>query len=191
MTEEPNGPFTILCVCTGNICRSPAAERLLSARLGPEVRVASAGTLGLVDQGIQPEMAAHLSLLGLPDAGFAARRLTATDVRDSDLVLGLGREHRSAAVELVPAAVRRAFTLREFARLLSDVEPSELPDGTAVERLTAAVPLVASRRRRIAAPDLDDVVDPYRLSQQVYDESFLAIRTAVDVIGDRIVPHSG
>lgn len=191
MSTEPDPPYTILCVCTGNICRSPAAERLLAARLGPEVRVASAGTLGLVGRGIEPEMAAHLVALGVPDVGFAARRMTATDVRQADLVLGLTREHRAAAVELVPPAVRRAFTLLEFARLLATIEPKELPDGTVVDRLRAAVPLATTRRRRVSAADLDDVVDPYRISQQAYDGSFVAIRTAVDAIADRVLPHSG
>jgi protein-tyrosine phosphatase len=191
MDDQRDRPYTILCVCTGNICRSPAAERLLSARLGPEVRVVSAGTLGLVGHGIQAEMATHLSALGLPDVGFAARRMTPVDVREADLVLGLSREHRGAAVELVPGAVRRAFTLLEFARLVSEVEPDELPDGTVADRLRAVVPLVTSRRRRVASADLDDVIDPYRVSQQAYDESFFAIRGAVDVIADRIVSHSG
>ena len=47
-------PFTVLCVCTGNICRSPLVERLfvagLVARLGsspPDLVVHSAGTWGL------------------------------------------------------------------------------------------------------------------------------------------------
>ena len=153
--------------------------------------MASAGTLGLVGHGIQPEMAAHLAALGVPDVGFTSRRLTAADVREADLVLGLAREHRAAAVELVPAAVRRSFTLLEFARLLATIGPDELPAGSVVDRLQAAVPLAASRRRRVDAADVDDVVDPYRISQQAYDGSFLAIRTAVDAIADRVRPHSG
>jgi protein-tyrosine phosphatase len=192
MTSEPDSPYAILCVCTGNVCRSPAAERLLAARLGPSVTVASAGTFGLVGRAIEPQMAGHLAALGLEDVGFAARRLTAADVSAADLVLGMTREHRAEAVELVPSAVRRAFTLLEFARLLGQVEPDELPDGTVADRLRAAVPLAAARRRMIAGPiDADDVVDPYRLAQEVYDQSFSAIRVAVDVIADRIVARSG
>ena len=191
MIPEPGSPFVILCVCTGNVCRSPVAERLLAHRLGPEVRVASAGTLGLPGRGIEPEMVAHLTASGVPEAAFVARRMTPTDVGDADLVLGLGREHRSEAVELVPAAVRRAFTLLEFARLLNTIAPDELPVGTVADRLRAAVPLAAARRRRVESVDLDDVADPYRQAQQAYDASFAAIRTAVDTIADRVVPHSG
>ena len=99
MTDATNRPYAILCVCTGNVCRSPAAERLLTARLGPTVTVASAGTFGLVGRAIDPPMAAQLAALGLPDVGFAARRLAASDVGLADLVLGLTRQHRAEAVE--------------------------------------------------------------------------------------------
>jgi protein-tyrosine phosphatase len=192
VTDGADNPYTILCVCTGNVCRSPAAERLLAARLGPSVAVASAGTIGLVGRAIEPPMAAHLAALGLEDVGFAARRLTAVDVSRADLVLGLTREHRAQAVELAPAAVRRAFTLLEFARILGQIQPNELPDGSVEDRLRTAVPLAAARRRMITGPvDADDVVDPYRLAQEVYDQSFSAIRVAVDTIADRVVPHAG
>lgn len=192
MSTEPGPVYTILCVCTGNVCRSPAAERLLAARLGPDVRVRSAGTLGLVGRAIEPPMAAHLTALGVPEVGFAARRMTATDVGEADLVLGMTREHRGAAVELAPAAVRRAFTLLEFARLLELVGPDELPDGTLADRLRAAVPLANGRRRRVTAPDVDDVIDPYRRAAQAYQQSFTAIRGAVETITERVHPlYSG
>jgi protein-tyrosine phosphatase len=192
MTDGTDQPYAILCVCTGNVCRSPAAELLLAARLGPSVRVASAGTLGLVGRPIEPPMAAHLAALGLETAGFTARRLTAAEVRAADLVLGLTRGHRAEAVELAPAAVRRAFTLLEFARLLGQIQPDELPDTSVADRLRTAVALAATRRRMVVGPvDADDIVDPYRLTQDVYDQSFSGIRIAVDAIADRVVPHPG
>jgi protein-tyrosine phosphatase len=192
VTDPADRPYAILCVCTGNVCRSPVAERLLAVRLGPTVSVASAGTFGLTGQAIEPQMAAHLAALGLGDVGFTARRLTEADVGRADLVLGLTREHRAEAVELAPGAVRRAFTLLEFARLLGEIGPDELPDGTVAERLRTAVPLAAARRRMVTGPlDADDVVDPYRLAQDVYDQSFSAIRVAVDVIANHVVPRSG
>jgi protein-tyrosine phosphatase len=88
--------------------------------------------------------------------------------------------------------VRRAFTLLEFARLLGQIQPDELPDASVADRLRTAVPLAAARRRMVVGPvDADDVVDPYRLAQEVYDQSFSAIRTAVDTIADRLVPYPG
>lgn len=38
-------------------------------------------------------------------------------VTEAALILGLAREHREAAVRLVPSAMRRCFTLKEFVRL--------------------------------------------------------------------------
>ena len=191
MTDGADKPYAILCVCTGNVCRSPAAQLLLAARLGSSVAVASAGTLGLVGRPIEPPMAAHLTAMGLETAGFAARRLTVADVSSADLVLGLTRGHRAEAVELAPSAVRRAFTLLEFARLLRRIQPNELPPTSVADRLRAAVQLAAARRRMGGGPvDADDVVDPYRLAPEVYNGSFSAIRSAVETIADLVITHS-
>ena len=191
MTDQGDRLFTILCVCTGDVCRSAVAERLLAARLGPEVAVTSAGVLGQPGRSIEPEMVAYLAALGVPDVDFEARRLIDEDVRRADLVLGMAREHRGAAVELAPAAVRRAFTLREFARLLSAIEPDELPDTTVSNRLQVAIPLAASKRRRVASPLDDDVIGANLPSPGEYAGTFLTIRTAVDAIADRVLPHPG
>jgi protein-tyrosine phosphatase len=106
----------------------------------------------------------------------------------ADLVLAMTRAQRGLVVELRPAAVRRTFTLREFARLLSWVDPSALPAGTPAERLRAAISLAAAERgRERRSPDEDDVVDPFRLSTAVYEDSFEQIVSAVDSIVYAIV----
>jgi protein-tyrosine phosphatase len=183
--------FSILTVCTGNVCRSPAVERLLSSKLGPTVRVASAGTHALVGHPISEPMAALLRRAGIEEAPFEARRLSEQLLKDADLVLPLTRAQRGLVVELWPAAVRRTFTLREFARLLSRVDPSAVPAGAPAERLRAAIPLAAAERgRERTAPDDDDVIDPFRLSNEVYEESFAQIASAVEQVVDVIVNSS-
>jgi protein-tyrosine phosphatase len=174
--------FRILCVCTGNICRSPAAERLLASRLGPEVEVSSAGTYALVGQPVSAPMDALVAGAGADPSGFAARRLTERLLQPVDLVLALTRAHRGDAVELWPKAVRRAFTLKEFARLLEEMGPAALPGGGPAERLHAAVPLASSRRHLVADARSDDVVDPYRQPVEVYAEAFADIERAVAAI---------
>lgn len=177
--------FSILCVCTGNVCRSPAAERLLAARLGSTVEVASAGTFGLVGAPIAEPMAKRLRLAGARDDGFRARRLTAAAVHSADLVLALTKAHRGDVVELVPPAVRRTFTLREFQRLLSTLEPTDLPAGPPATRLHAAVPILATRRRpsRIS----DDIDDPLGQPDAAYERAFRMIEEATDRISAVIV----
>jgi protein-tyrosine phosphatase len=181
--EKPVGTFSILTVCTGNVCRSPAVERLLARDLGPTVFVSSAGTHALVGQPISEPMARLLRSNGVDETKFAARRLTESLMKDADLVLTLTRAQRSLAVELWPPAVRRTFTVREFARLLEELDWSALRDGTPAERLGAAMPLAAAQRglRRASAQD-DDVIDPFRLSDDIYAASFAEIASAVNVI---------
>ena len=180
--------FSILAVCTGNVCRSPAVERLLASKLGPTVRVSSAGTHALVGHPISEPMAALLLDSGVEPDSFEARRLSEQMLKEADLVLAMTRAQRGLVVELWPAAVRRTFTLREFARLLSWVDPSALPAGTPAERLRAAIPLaVAERGRERTPPDEDDVVDPFRLSDAVYANSFEQIVAAVDTVVYTIV----
>ena len=181
MTPDPD-PYEILCVCTGNICRSPAAERLLVAGFGSEIRVTSAGTHALVGQPIFPPMAALVQASGASIDDFGARWLTEGMVRRADLVLGMDRGHRGAVVELWPGAVRRTFTLRELARLLDDVETADLPNATTADRLRAAVDRAGAGRRRIASAHADDILDPYRRSPATYQQSFTDIARAVAVL---------
>ena len=184
----PQEVFSILAVCTGNICRSPAVERLLASQLAPSVSVSSAGTHALVGHPISEPMATLLRQAAIEPEPFEARRLSEQMVKESDLILAMTRAQRGLVVELWPAAVRRTFTLREFARLLSWVDPSALPAGSPAERLRAAIPLAAAERgRERTSPDEDDVVDPYRLSNEVYADSFTQILSALESIVYAIV----
>lgn len=184
----PQALFSILAVCTGNVCRSPAAERLLANQLGPSVSVSSAGTHALVDHPISEPMAVLLRQAGVDPEPFQGRRLSEQMLKEADLILTMTLAQRGLVVELCPSAVRRTFTLREFARLMSWVDPSVLPSGTAADRLRAAIPLAAAERGKgwTSLCD-DDVVDPFRLSNVLYAQSFTQIKSAVDSIADAIV----
>ncbi len=187
MTESAISPYRILTVCTGNVCRSPAAERLLEHALGASVAVRSAGTHALTGDPIHPPMAQLLQAAGVDGSDFQATQLSESTVRQADLILTLAREHRASVVDLWPGAVRRTFTLTEFARALQLVDPAQLPaGGTAAERLMAATPQAAVLRGQIvpSTPADDDVIDPYRRAPEVYRESFSAIRHAVTAIAD-------
>lgn len=172
----------ILTVCTGNICRSPAAEYLLNEALGASVRVTSAGTRAVVGHPVERTMDA---LLPMATDAFAARQLSPRIVQNADLVLALSREHRSRVVALAPTAVRHAFTIREFARIV------QLPDflgspthGTPGAALSEMIPraAVARARARVADPAADDIADPIGRSEDVFRSSLAHISDAVDII---------
>ncbi len=181
---SPDGPALVLAVCTGNICRSPAVERLLAARLaGTDVVVASAGTRGVVGAPVSAPMVPLVEAAGASADGFVARRLTAGVARDADLVLALTRGHRAAVVETVPALVRRTFTLLELARLLEHVDPDELrAAGDTVGARVRALPRLVTAVRHLAGRGEDDVVDPYGGSAALYRESFGQLAPAVESV---------
>lgn len=182
--------FSILAVCTGNVCRSPAVESLLRAGLAgapgsgaDDVHIVSAGTRAMVGAPVTEPMAALVEAAGGVVDGFAARQLTARMVRDADLVIALAREHRAAAVALHPAAVRRTFTLRELARLLQAADLSALPAGGGAERFAALIPrALAARGPRVGSPEDDDVLDPYGRRPRVYRAAFAQLHPAVETI---------
>ena len=187
MNSAAMPPYRILAVCTGNVCRSPAAERLLSKALDDSVEVRSAGSHALVGEPIHPPMVMHLETAGADVDGFRATQLGESTVRQADLILALTRDHRAAVVDLWPGAVRRTFTLTEFARVLHLVDPAQLPArASAAERLTAATPQATVLRGQVVptSPDDDDVIDPYQRKPEIYREAFTSIRDAVTSIAD-------
>ncbi|HVV30409.1 MAG TPA: low molecular weight phosphatase family protein [Mycobacteriales bacterium] len=178
-SAAPERPaFSILFVCTGNICRSPSAELLarhvvdgaLPAEQAERVRVASAGTLGWTDSPIEPLAAVALKSYGVDPSGFRGAELTASLVREADLILGAEREHRAMAVTMAPAAAARSFTLRQFARLCTAVRPETLPTGDVAVRGRALVAAAAAQRGLIAAvaPEDDDIPDPFGAKQPAF-----------------------
>lgn len=189
-------PFTILTVCTGNICRSPAAERLLAEELGGSVEVSSAGSGAVVGHPIDANMAWLMRRDGYRADGFAARQLTEALVRSADLVLALTREHRALIVDLAPAAVRRTFTLTEFAAIVRDLPAIDLSLLTSAERLRTLAPLaVAARTTSALAPEAMDIPDPFGGTEEDFLRAYGLVKEAVHTIaasaGPRDDPHAG
>ncbi|WP_158583080.1 low molecular weight phosphatase family protein [Nesterenkonia natronophila] len=176
--------FTVLVICTGNVCRSPLAERLLQDGFDQSAPgqfvVSSAGTSGLIGWDVEPKIVEIAARHGVSMSGFKAREVTAQLVREADLILTMTRDHRSSIVQLVPAALRRTFTLREFERILPQV-----PAETAAEpsqRWHSLVALAQRHRRRPENPSFDDIVDPYGCRDKVYEQMAAELVPAVKAL---------
>jgi protein-tyrosine-phosphatase len=140
-----------LFVCTGNTCRSPAAE-VLARTLGPgDVEFGSAGTDARDGEPISPQIAAALPP-DLDTSGFRSRRLTSTLLEGADLVLTMEAAHRVLVLDEDPALAGRVLTLGRLAELAGTV-----PEGLDRE---ARLGYLGGAHGR-ADPALD-VPDPYR-----------------------------
>lgn len=153
----------ITFVCTGNICRSPMAEKmfadqLLRRGLSDAVRVTSAGTGNWhVGDGADARVARVLRAHGYPTDHCAAQ--VDADHLSADLVVALGRNHvrmlRQLGVEDSRIRMLRSFDPSSGAYAL-DVEDPYYGDHDDFEEVFAVI--------EAALPGLHDWVDE-RLSQ--------------------------
>ncbi|GIJ69938.1 hypothetical protein Voc01_048550 [Virgisporangium ochraceum] len=169
------GPFSVLMVCMGNICRSPMAERLLMLEAKSYVGdkaddlllVHGAGTGGWhVGAAMDPGAARQVRSRGGDADGFAARQLTTEHLEYSDLILTATGEQSKFVHGLRADADDRTFVLGELGRLLAHVDERDLPpfapDTDAVYARGVALVEAAARARAGRPPrPADDLDDPW------------------------------
>ena len=181
----------LLFVCTGNICRSPLAERLTSLwaedLLGPgaaAVRIESAGTDALDGKSMNSRSAAALAQLGGDPTGFIARTIRPMMANQADLILTMTRRQRRLVLAQAPRTLRRTFTLPEAAALLQDADLTGIEELPLSHRASAlAARLDAGRARRRTA-DADDVHDPIGQSTSVHTQVAARIARKVRPLAD-------
>ncbi|TLH70249.1 arsenate reductase/protein-tyrosine-phosphatase family protein [Mycolicibacterium aubagnense] len=150
----------ILFVCTGNICRSPIAERLSVAAAAPmgiaDFTATSAGVHAMIGHPIHELAADVLVRLGGDPTGFTARQLTPPIAFDADLVLTMTEVQRTAVLELAPRQFRKTFTLGQAALLASTYGPRSVAD-------------LAALRPRLPEHHPAEVADPIGLDLETFE----------------------
>ncbi|RXW31419.1 low molecular weight protein-tyrosine-phosphatase [Propioniciclava flava] len=121
-------PTSVVFVCWGNICRSPMAERVArrqAADAGLDgVTFTSAG-VSAEESGnpIDSRARAVLTRHGYEASGHHAHQITASEIAEADLVIGLEPLHLDRMRSLAPGANNLA--------LLTDFDP-DAPPGSGV-----------------------------------------------------------
>ncbi|WP_408004725.1 low molecular weight protein-tyrosine-phosphatase [Pseudonocardia lacus] len=152
--------LSIVFVCTGNICRSPIAEKVFvheleRAGLADRVRVSSAGTTGW-HVGSPADDRATALLLAQGYAGEHAARLIDAEQLGADLLVALDHEHRRTLQSMVPEPER--------VRLLRSFDPD--------------------------APPGAEVPDPYYADEAAFEAVLAMVRAAVPGLVDWVRENS-
>lgn len=102
----------ILVVCTGNVCRSPAALALLSRAL-PDRSIESVGTAAIGGMAVDPVMNALLTERGFDLSAHRARHIDDRTSRWADLILVMEAAHRHLIERTYPTTRGRVYRLTE------------------------------------------------------------------------------
>jgi len=120
MNDIPhNKNMKILTVCTGNICRSPMAEGILSAifQSDPSMTISSAGTHAVAGNPAT-EFAIFASReRGIDITGHSARLLDSVLISGSDIILCMEPSHVEWVLSIDSSIYETVYNLADFSEV--------------------------------------------------------------------------
>lgn len=125
--KEKEKPMRVLCVCLGNICRSPSAEGVLRAMGGAKITVDSAGTeawhVGNPPYG--PAIEAGRKR-GYDLSPLRARAFQRRDFSEFDLILAMDTQNLADIEAMRPTG--NHTPVRLFMEFAQEADRTEVPD---------------------------------------------------------------
>ena len=139
----------ILCVCTGNSCRSIMAERVLQEILKNEgIKVGSAGISPFEGMGATDYAVEVMAEKGFNLVNHQTRSLDKEMIGTADLILAMEKFHEDAVLRIDPGAKDKVFLLGSFG-VGSETEISD-PFGKPVEVYRECLELIEKAAEGVA-----------------------------------------
>lgn len=143
---------SVLVLCVGNICRSPAGERLLKAAL-PGLEIGSAGLAAVVGAPADPTMAEAAAERGLSLEGHVARQFDGALGAGYELILAMEPAHRDEIRRRYPQLSGRTLLFDQWSGGRGIADPYRQPAAAHRRALDAIAAAAAGWVARLGGPD--------------------------------------
>lgn len=122
----------IMFICTGNICRSAMAHRLLEKRLEDlnkkDIEVYSCGIYAENGDGSTYNAIEAMKEYNVDLKSHRATNIRNSNIENMDVILCMTKSHKYAVLQLYPNIKDKVFTLKEYVNYMENAQDVDIPD---------------------------------------------------------------